>query len=128
MKVGLTNGCYDDLHDGHRLFLSAASAHCDYLIVAVNNDASVRRLKGEERPIFPLEKRILDIQALCSADVQAIIPFDGRVIDLVRAIKPDIIIRGWDQTNEGHLFSPVVKVSRFGDISTTSNYAKSRLS
>ena len=129
MIVGLTNGCWDVLHEGHRLFLAAASGHCDFLIVAVNSDASIKRLKGPERPIHPLEQRLYDIQALCSADVGAVIPFDGAVVQLIAAIKPDIIIRGHDQTTEGMQHAKLIRLQRFGTMSTTGNLnAKSRLS
>jgi D-beta-D-heptose 7-phosphate kinase/D-beta-D-heptose 1-phosphate adenosyltransferase len=129
MRVGLCNGCFDALHDGHRLFLAAASNHCDYLIVAVNSDASVKRLKGQGRPIYPITQRIEMLQALCSADAQAIIPFDGDVLGLIRLIKPDVLIRGHDQTAEGGHLATIVKVLRFGTQSTTSNlHAKSSLS
>lgn len=126
MKVGLCNGCFDQLHEGHRLFLAAASAHCDYLIVAVNSDKSVHRLKGKDRPIYGLEQRILDLQALCGADVHAVIPFDGAVIPLIAAIYPDVIIRGHDQTNEGSHIARIVRIERFGSQSTTGNLHANR--
>ncbi len=129
MKIGLTNGCFDALHDGHRLFLAAASTFCDWLIVAINSDASVKRLKGDTRPIYPLGQRIIDLQAMCSADIQAIIPFDGDVPSLIRLINPDVIIRGHDQIADRPWLTRTVTVQRFGTQSTTSNqHAKSRLS
>lgn len=92
MRIGFCNGCFDKFHNGHRHFLEEAHRHCDYLIVAVNSDESVRLLKGEGRPVETLEVRIRHINdhgAAC-----AVIPFDGDEKPLIRAIDPDILIKG----------------------------------
>ena len=92
-RIGFTNGCYDLFHRGHIFFLSKCYNYCDYLIVAVNSDESVRHLKGEGRPVNSLHKRLLDLNNYASA----VIPFDGNVSKLVSIINPDIVILGYDQ-------------------------------
>lgn len=100
MKIGLANGCFDLLHEGHLYFLEEASKHCDYLIVAVNSDRSVRRLKGAERPVQDLPTRMYEIQAHASPWVDAVIVFDGSVDRLLMAMRPDLLIKGHDQSGE----------------------------
>ena len=100
MKVGLANGCFDLLHEGHLYFLQQACGHCDYLIVAINSDRSVARLKGAGRPVQDLATRMYEIQAQASPWIDAIIPFDGSVDRLVMAIRPDVVIKGYDHGKE----------------------------
>lgn len=119
MKVGFANGCFDELHEGHLYFLACAFAQCDYLIVAINNDESVRRLKGEARPIHNLEDRIGHLIARASPWFDALIPFDGKPMALIGQILPDLIIRGWDQDREGQTLRPIIVIPRMGTISTT---------
>lgn len=92
MRVGLYNGCFDKLHEGHKHALSQAVRQCDYLILAVNTDSSVKRLKGKDRPIQPLNDRI---SALCGL-ADSVIPFDGDLDKLIMGIKPDILFVGYD--------------------------------
>lgn len=97
MTIGLTNGCFDLLHAGHLNTLKCASEKCDYLIVAVNTDDSVRLLKGEGRPAKALLDRIADLRAFAGGYIDAIIPFNGDAPALARAIKPHLVILGPDQ-------------------------------
>ena len=100
LRVGFTNGCFDILHRGHVAYLAQARAWCDRLIVAVNSDASVKRLKGEGRPINDLDSRALVLAGLGSVDL--VTPFDEDTpITLIEAIKPDVLIKGADYTLEG---------------------------
>jgi len=69
LTVGFTNGCFDLLHPGHVSLLNEARSHCDRLVVALNTDASVRRLKGESRPIQDEQARSSVIAALASVDI-----------------------------------------------------------
>lgn len=94
MRVGLFNGCFNRFHLGHRHALQEARRQCDWLIVAVNSDASVKRLKGPNRPLDPLVKRM--IHAYEYAD--AVIPFEGRVDKLVMEIRPQILFKGYDHS------------------------------
>ncbi len=123
MKVGFVNGCYDGLHPGHDHFLRQARTLCDWLIVAVNSDESIRRLKGASRPFKPLAQRMLDLdRTSCAA---AIIPFEGDPIPLLDQIRPDVLIRGEDQSDEGHDFArEFVRVPRLHGYSTTELYTR----
>lgn len=97
MKVGLCTGCFDLLHEGHLYFLGEAMQACDYLVVAVNTDRSVARLKGPKRPVHPLEDRLLNLATRASFVDGAFVPFDGSTDRLVMAVRPDVVIKGYDQ-------------------------------
>jgi D-beta-D-heptose 7-phosphate kinase/D-beta-D-heptose 1-phosphate adenosyltransferase len=99
LRVGFTNGCFDIMHAGHVALLAAARAQCDRLIVALNTDAGVRRLKGPTRPINPLVDRAAVIAAVEAVD--AIISFDAETpLDLIVRLKPDMLFKGADYTVE----------------------------
>ena len=98
-KIVLTNGCFDLLHVGHVRYLRAAKALGGHVIVAVNSDDSVRKLKGAGRPLMPAEERAEILAAL--ADVDAVVIFDEPdVRALIREIRPDIHAKGTDYTPE----------------------------
>ena len=98
-QIVLTNGCFDLLHVGHVRYLSGAKALGGKLIVALNSDASVRRLKGEGRPLMPESERAEIIAAL--ADVDAVVIFDEPdVRALIREIHPDVQAKGTDYTRD----------------------------
>jgi rfaE bifunctional protein nucleotidyltransferase chain/domain len=98
-SVTLANGCFDLLHVGHVRYLRAAKALGGKLVVAMNSDASVRRVKGDGRPLMPAEERAEIIAAL--SDVDAIVIFDEPdVRALIREIRPDIQAKGTDYTVE----------------------------
>jgi cytidyltransferase-like protein len=121
MRVGFCNGCWDNLHPGHDFFLRRAREHCDWLIVAVNSDESIRRLKGATRPFRPLAQRMLDLDRTCCA--AAIIPFEGDPIPLLDQIQPHVLIRGEDQSSEGHEYAvDFVRIPRLNGYSTTEMY------
>jgi D-beta-D-heptose 7-phosphate kinase/D-beta-D-heptose 1-phosphate adenosyltransferase len=97
LKVGFTNGCFDILHRGHVAYLDQARAWCDRLVVGLNSDASVRGLKGEGRPVNPLESRALVLAGLSAVDLVA--PFDSETpLALIEALRPDVLIKGADYT------------------------------
>lgn len=99
LVVGFTNGCFDIVHAGHVALLSAARAECDRLIVALNDDPGVRRLKGPKRPVNPLSDRSAVIAAVESVD--AVISFDDDTpLELIRRLKPDVLVKGGDYTIE----------------------------
>jgi D-beta-D-heptose 7-phosphate kinase/D-beta-D-heptose 1-phosphate adenosyltransferase len=99
LGVGFTNGCFDIVHPGHVAMLAAARRECDRLVVALNGDASVRRLKGSSRPINTLADRCAVIAALESVD--AVISFDDDTpLELIRRLKPDVLMKGSDYTVE----------------------------
>jgi D-beta-D-heptose 7-phosphate kinase/D-beta-D-heptose 1-phosphate adenosyltransferase len=98
-QVVFTNGCFDILHRGHINYLNRAKSQGDILIVGVNSDEGVRRLKGPSRPINSLEDRAQILAALSCVD--HIVPFDADTPhDLIRVIKPDIFVKGGDYTRE----------------------------
>ncbi len=100
LKVGFTNGCFDILHRGHVAYLAQARSWCDRLVVALNTDASVRRLKGEGRPINDLDSRAVVIGGLGSVD--RVTSFDDPTpITLIERLRPDVLIKGADYTREG---------------------------
>lgn len=114
----MVNGCFDLLHSGHVFFLKEARKNCDYLVVAVNTDESIRALKGNSRPIWNLERRIRALQVNPSAS--AVIPFDGDAVSLIESLRPDVIIRGADQLCEAtRLGALYITVARIPGISTT---------
>ena len=98
-QIVLANGCFDLLHVGHVRYLRGAKALGGRLIVAMNSDASVRRIKGEGRPFMPMEERAEIVAAL--ADVDAVVIFDEPdVRALIREIRPDVQAKGTDYTRE----------------------------
>jgi rfaE bifunctional protein nucleotidyltransferase chain/domain len=95
--VALANGCFDVLHVGHVRYLHGARAEADVLVVAVNGDGAVRRLKGEGRPAMPAEDRALVVAAL--RDVDHVVVFEEDDVKAVlRALRPDVHCKGTDYT------------------------------
>jgi len=98
-KVIMTNGCFDLLHAGHVSYLDKAKQLGDRLIIAVNDDASVKKLKGNSRPINPLDSRMKVLAALRSADW--VVPFSENTPErLICAVKPDVLVKGGDYRPE----------------------------
>ena len=95
LKVVFTNGCFDILHRGHVEYLSHASDLGDVLVVGLNTDASVRRLKGEGRPVNNEEARALLLASLSFVD--AVVLFDEDTpYELIKAVHPDVLVKGAD--------------------------------
>ena len=98
-RIVMTNGCFDILHAGHVLYLNQARQLGDRLIVAVNDDDSVRRLKGAGRPVNPLDRRMTVLSALESVDW--VVPFSEDTPEqLICAIKPELLVKGGDYRPE----------------------------
>ena len=98
-KIVFTNGVFDILHKGHIASLSEAASHGDILIVAVNTDASVKKLKGPTRPVNDENARTLVLASLLQTD--AIILFkEDTPLELIKAILPDVLVKGGDYTLE----------------------------
>jgi D-glycero-beta-D-manno-heptose 1-phosphate adenylyltransferase len=96
-RVVLANGCFDLLHVGHVRYLQGAAAEGDRLVVAVNDDESVRRLKGEGRPILPVADRTEIVASLRGVDY--VIVFDGETVaPLLELLRPDVHCKGTDYT------------------------------
>jgi D-glycero-beta-D-manno-heptose 1-phosphate adenylyltransferase len=93
--IVLANGCFDLLHAGHVRYLHASRQLGDRLVVAINSDDSVRKLKGEGRPLMPAEERAEILAALC--DVDAVVIFSEPDVNaLVRELRPDVQAKGTD--------------------------------
>jgi rfaE bifunctional protein nucleotidyltransferase chain/domain len=97
--IALANGCFDVLHVGHVRYLEGARAEADVLVVGVNADDSVRRLKGEGRPVQPAEDRALLVAALRAVDHVVVFAEDD-VGRLLRTLQPDVHCKGTDYTPE----------------------------
>ena len=97
-KVAFTNGCFDILHYGHVVYLQKAKGLADVLVVAVNSDRSLRRIKGKGRPILNLNNRLALVAALEAVDFVTSFSQDTPY-KIIKLIKPDILIKGgdWDR-------------------------------
>ena len=92
-----TNGCFDILHAGHVIYLEKAKKLGDILVVGVNSDASVKRIKGPGRPINPEGDRLRVIAGLEAVD-HATLFNEDTPLDLIREIRPDVLVKGADWT------------------------------
>lgn len=94
-KLVFTNGCFDILHKGHIKTLSEAKKTGDLLVVGINDDASVSRLKGPERPVIPLDSRMAVLA--CLEFVDYVIPFsEDTPAEVIKLVRPDVLIKGGD--------------------------------
>lgn len=99
LKVVFTNGCFDILHRGHVEYLSKAADKGDVLVVGLNTDASVKRLKGEGRPVNNEEARAMVLASLSFVD--AVVLFDEDTpYELIKAVRPDVLVKGADYKKE----------------------------
>ncbi|MBX9775444.1 MAG: D-glycero-beta-D-manno-heptose-7-phosphate kinase [Xanthobacteraceae bacterium] len=95
LRIGFTNGCFDLLHPGHVRLMTEARAACDRLVVGLNSDASVKRLKGKDRPVQDQQARAEVLAALEAVDLVVIFEQDTPV-DLIRRVKPTVLVKGAD--------------------------------
>lgn len=98
-KIAFTNGVFDILHEGHIFSLSQAASTADYLIVGLNSDASVKRLKGNDRPVYNQESRALILASLVVVDAVVLFEEDTP-FQLITSIMPDVLVKGGDYTIE----------------------------
>ena len=107
-KIAFTNGCFDILHLGHVSYLQEAKKAADILIVGLNSDRSVKKIKGPKRPIVDERSRAAVLAALACVD--HVVLFDGATpIKLIEAVKPDILIKGADWKGKGAVGSESVR-------------------
>ena len=92
-RIVFTNGCFDLLHPGHIRLISRAASFGDRLIVAINDDASVRRLKGDRRPIYPAEERAEILLALRWVDYVTVFKEDTPS-ETIQIVRPDVLVKG----------------------------------
>jgi glycerol-3-phosphate cytidylyltransferase len=109
LKIVTTNGCFDVLHVGHIRFIQQCAEQGDVLIVGINSDESVKRLKGETRPIFSQDDRAEMLSAIEGVNVVSVFDEDDLPIEFIKAVKPDIHVKGGDYTPETMPETPVVE-------------------
>jgi len=126
-SIVMTNGCFDILHAGHVAYLEQAARLGDRLIVAVNDDASVARLKGPQRPVVPLAQRMAVLAGLSVVDW--VVPFSEDTPErLICAVRPDILVKGGDYRAEqvaGGACAGEVRILPFLDGHSTSGIVES---
>jgi D-beta-D-heptose 7-phosphate kinase/D-beta-D-heptose 1-phosphate adenosyltransferase len=124
LSVGFTNGCFDILHLGHVTYLKETHKFCDRLVLGLNSDSSVKRLKGEGRPIHDERARAIVLSELRSVDLVVIFGEDpdenDKAISIINHLKPDIYFKGGDYDVSEIPEAPFVK-SYGGDIKILSN-------
>ena len=121
-RIVFTNGCFDIIHAGHVDYLEKAKSFGDFLIVGMNSDESVRRIKGEKRPIVPEDYRARVLEGLKAVDCVFIFD-DETPLKVIETVKPDVLVKGADWPLEkivGREFAGEVRRIPFRfDISTT---------
>ena len=107
-KIAFANGCFDLLHPGHISLLRHATKTADRLIVGLNSDASVRRLKGDTRPLQSVDKRVAALAAFDMVDAVTIFDEDTPQ-NLIAMVQPDVILKGGDYNSDDVVGSDIVK-------------------
>ncbi len=107
-RVVFTNGCFDILHYGHAKYLQDAKAKGDLLVVAVNSDSSVKRIKGPKRPVTGQSDRLKVIAALGCVDF-AVLFDESTPLKLIKSIRPDILVKGSDWSRKNIVGGDFVK-------------------
>ena len=108
LKIVFTNGCFDIIHRGHVEYLNKAKKLGDILIVGINSDKSIKKIKGNKRPIIPLYSRAYVLDNLKAVDF--VVPFDEETpIELIKIIKPDVHVKGGDYKEEDLPEAEIVK-------------------
>ena len=98
-KIVFTNGCFDILHRGHVEYLAQAANHGDVLVIGLNTDNSVKRIKGEKRPVQDEKARAILMASL--SFVSAVVLFDEEIqYDLIKKVQPDVLVKGSDYNVE----------------------------
>jgi len=109
-RIVFTNGCFDLLHPGHINYLQRAQALGDVLVVGLNDDHSIRRLKGETRPINALADRTVMLAAMRCVDL--VVPFsEDTPFNLINALKPDVLVKGGDYRADEIVGADIVRAA-----------------
>ena len=113
-RVVFSNGCFDLLHPGHVDYLSRAAALGEHLVIGLNDDDSIRRLKGPSRPVNPLATRATMLAALRTVDL--VVAFsEDTPLNLIRALMPDVLVKGGDYRVDDIVGAPEVR-AHGGDV------------
>ena len=115
LRVGFTNGCFDLIHPGHVRLLAQARARCDRLVVALNSDASVRRLKGAARPVQSQEARMVVMAAMASVDLVLVFDEDTPLAAITRLL-PNMLFKGADWGSIEHVVGHEVVTAHGGEV------------
>ena len=107
-RVVFTNGCFDILHQGHIHYLSGARSFGHYLIVGLNSDRSVRKIKGKHRPLLPQSARAELLAALCFVDGVVIFDEDNP-LDIIACLQPHVLVKGADWSEDEIVGADIVK-------------------
>ena len=110
LRIGFTNGCFDILHPGHISVLAQARAACDRLVVGLNSDSSVARLKGDHRPVQREQARAAVLAALEAVDLVVIFQEDTP-LELIREVRPIVLVKGGDYRREDVVGGEVVEAA-----------------
>ncbi len=124
-KIVFTNGCFDIIHAGHILYLEEARSLGDVLVIGLNSDKSVKRLKGKDRPINSVEDRALVLSALSMVDYIVVFEEDTPY-KLIKNIKPDILVKGGDWSVEDIIGADIVLAT--GGVVKSLSYKEGRSS
>lgn len=122
-RVVFTNGCFDILHYGHVKYLQDARSKGDYLVVAVNSDSSIKKIKARNRPVIGQSDRLKTLAALSSVDFVVLFNEDNP-LRLIKALKPDILIKGADWSKQKIIGADFVE--SYGGKVLTVNLVKGR--
>jgi rfaE bifunctional protein nucleotidyltransferase chain/domain len=122
-RVVFTNGCFDILHYGHIKYLEDAKGRGDYLVVAVNSDSSIKKIKAKNRPVIGQSDRLKTIAALASVDFVVLFNEDNP-LKVIKALRPDILIKGADWSKNKIVGADFVK--SYGGKVLTVNLVKGR--
>ena len=115
-KIVFTNGCFDILHKGHIEYLAKAANLGDVLIIGLNSDESVKRLKGENRPVLDEESRAMALAAIGFVD-NVVIFDEDTPYELIKKIQPDVLVKGADYNEDDIVGADIVK-AKGGEIKT----------
>ena len=122
-RIVFTNGCFDILHYGHVKYLQDARNQGDYLVVAVNSDSSIKKIKAKNRPVIGQSDRLKTVAALASVDFVVLFNEDNP-LRLIKALKPDILIKGADWSKQKIIGADFV--ASYGGKVLTVNLVKGR--
>jgi D-beta-D-heptose 7-phosphate kinase/D-beta-D-heptose 1-phosphate adenosyltransferase len=109
-KIVFTNGCYDLLHAGHVRFLKAAGKMGDILLLALNSDSSVRRIKGPKRPITPEAERLELMSSLACVGIVTLF-YEDDPYNIINDVKPDVLVKGGDWALDRIIGADIVKAN-----------------